>query len=213
MSTPTRLRPSRSAPRLLVTAVLAAAAWGCADAGRSEGGDDRAYDLDPQLVFWEELQELCGQAFPGRVVSSVPPDSVFEAGPVVAWVRSCDVAEVRIPVAVGSDRSRTWVVSPTAVGLRLRHVHRHEDGAEDEISGYGGETLGPGSETVQEFHADDYTAGLVPEAAGNVWTLEIHPDSLMVYALRREGSERRFRLELDLSRTVPPPSPPAGGSR
>lgn len=192
------LRPSFST-RFCAVVCFTLAAWAC---GGDSGSTGRDYPLDPQIVFWNELQGLCGQAFPGRVVESNPPDGSLENGPLVMHVRECDVAEVRIPFFVGDDRSRTWIVTPTGAGLRLEHEHRHEDGSEDEISGYGGETLGAGEATLQEFHADARTAELVPAAADNVWSLEIHPDSIFVYELRRTGAERRVRLEFDLTRPV-----------
>ena len=197
--------PARSGRALLVALAVSAASWACGGAS-SDGDGRRAYDLDPQLLFWEELQGLCGAAYEGSVTVAVPPDSAFEEGPIRVHVASCDVAEVRMALTVGEDDSRTWLVSPTSVGLRLEHVHRHEDGTEAEVSGYGGETRGPGTETRQDFHADAYTADLVPVAAENVWTLEIHPDSALVYELRREGSERRFRLLFDLRRPLSPPA-------
>lgn len=170
-------------------------------------------DLDPQLIFWDELQGLCGRAFEGRVVESEPPDPSMDGERLVIHAHYCDVAEVRVGFHVGDDRSRTWVVTPTAVGLRLRHRHGHEDGSEDELSGYGGETFGVGTETAQEFPADAATAEMVPEAATNVWRLELHPDSLLAYDLRRDGSDRRFRAEFDLTREVGPPPPPWGDPR
>lgn len=179
------------------------------DVDRAGGTDESgAAEADPQLAFWEELQELCGLAFEGRVVESVPPDESFEGQRLVMHVRTCDVAEIRVPFHVGEDRSRTWVITPTATGLRLKHDHRHEDGSEDEVTQYGGDTPGRGEATAQEFHADAYTAELIAAAATNVWTIELHPDSVFVYALRREGSDRRFRAEFDLTRPVAPPPPP-----
>ena len=32
------------------------------------------------------------------------------------------------------NRSRTWVISRNAAGLRLKHDHRHEDGSEDKLT-------------------------------------------------------------------------------
>jgi hypothetical protein len=92
----------------------------------------------------------------------------------------------------------------------LKHDHRHEDGSEDEVTQYGGDTAGPGSAQVQEFPADTATALLIPAAATNVWTVEVHPDRIFAYALRREGTDRRFRIEFDLTRPVPPPPTPWG---
>ena len=165
---------------------------------------------EPQDVFWAALQGICGQAFSGVIVESVPPDTSFAGKDLIMHVRECDDAEVRIPFHVGDDRSRTWVISRTSVGLRLKHDHRHEDGSEDPITQYGGDTDEPGTETRQEFPADAHTASLVPTAATNIWTLEIEPERSFAYALRREGSERRFRVEFDLSRPVPAPPPPWG---
>jgi hypothetical protein len=43
-----------------------------------------------------------------------------------------------------------------------------------------------------------------------VWTLEVEPGARFVYALRREGTDRRFRVVFDLRRAVPAPPPPWG---
>jgi hypothetical protein len=60
-----------------------------------------------------------------------------------------------------------------------------------------------------EFPADSFTAALLPPARTNVWTIEVDPDRRrFVYALRREGTERRFRVEFDLGRPVTAPPPP-----
>lgn len=180
---------------------------GCGD-GRDPERSAPDSDLDPQLVFWSSIQDLCGQAFEGTVTESVPPDAAFEGQRLVMHVRECDVGEIRIPFFVGDDRSRTWVLTTTGTGMRLKHDHRHEDGTEDEISQYGGDTRGPGTGTVQDFHADRHTAELVPEATTNVWTIEVQPDRMFAYALRREGSDRRFRAEFDLANPIDEPPAP-----
>lgn len=210
MRIPSLPSPRRLSPTLLAICVMLSS-WACGDASDGSRADaGRDYALDPQIVFWDELQSLCGRAFPGRIVESSPPDEELEEGPLVMHVRACDVAEVRIPFVVGNDRSRTWIVTTTGSGLRLEHEHRHEDGSEDEVSGYGGEASGAGTATLQEFPADARTAELVPVAVDNVWTLELHPDSVFVYGLRREGTDRRVRVEFDLTRPVDAPPAPWG---
>ena len=194
---------------LVVTATFQACSNGPAPG--DEFADDTA--TDPQLIFWDRLQDLCGQAYAGSLVEAVPPDPAFAASSLVMHAHYCDIAEVRIGFHVGEDRSRTWVVTPTAAGLELRHDHRHEDGSPDEITQYGGESRGAGTETEQDFPADRRPAERVPEAERNVWTLQLHPDSALVYALRREGSDRRFRVEFDLTTPVTPPPLPWGGGR
>jgi hypothetical protein len=170
----------------------------------------RSDTSDPQETFWASLQEICGQAFAGTIVQSVPPDTSFAGKALIMHVRTCEPGQIRIPFFVGEDRSRTWVISKTSQGLRLKHDHRHEDGSEDAITMYGGDTAEPGTANRQEFPADAHTASIVPAAATNVWTVEIFPGSMLAYDLRREGSDRRFRVEFDLTTPIPTPPPPWG---
>jgi len=161
----------------------------------------------PAEAFWSRIDALCGQAFPGTLVEAPPGDTSFAGRALVMHVRSCTEEELRIPFHVGEDRSRTWVLTRTADGLRLKHDHRHEDGSEDAITQYGGDTAEPGEPGRQAFRADQLTAELIPAAVTNVWTIEVEPGHRFVYALRREGTDRRFRIEFDL--TSPMPAPPA----
>jgi hypothetical protein len=128
-------------------------------------------------------------------------------------VRHCSPNEIRIPFYVGDDRSRTWVITRTAQGLVLKHDHLHEDGTPDRITQYGGRTRSPGSTVFQDFHADSATAALIPAARTNVWTIELVPGERFVYALRREGTERRFRATFNLRQPASPPPPPWGSDR
>ena len=165
---------------------------------------------DPQAAFWDALAALCGRAFEGTVREAVPADTAFSGQPLIMHVRECTEHEIRIPFHVGEDRSRTWVITRADGGLRLKHDHRHADGSPDEVTRYGGDTAEPGTTTSQSFPADAETAALIPAAATNIWTLQIEPGTRFVYALRREGTERRFRAEFDLARPVSPPRPPWG---
>lgn len=163
-----------------------------------------------QQTFWSALTVLCGKAYGGRVAESEPPDTVMGRAALVMHVRECSADTIRIPFHVGENRSRTWVLTRTATGLRLKHDHRHEDGTADSVTMYGGDTRDAGNADTQEFHADSLTAALIPAARTNVWTLELHPGHMFAYALRREGTTRRFRAEFDLTATVPEPPAPWG---
>lgn len=160
--------------------------------------------------FWANLAELCGKAFTGRVVESSPPDTVMSRTTLVMHVRSCSRDTLRIPFHVGENRSRTWVITRAGAGLRLKHDHRHEDGSEDAVTQYGGDTKDAGTAQLQEFHADSLTATLIAAARTNIWTVEVLPGARFAYALRRTGTERRFRVEFDLTKAVPAPPPPWG---
>jgi len=168
----------------------------------------------PQDAFWSRLRELCGKAFAGQLVDPQPQDSSFAGQALVMHVRDCSDQQIRIPLHVGSNRSRTWVITRTPQGLRLKHDHRHEDGSEDRVTQYGGDSLlsaGAGSARSQAFPADAHTAALIPAAAGNVWTLSVDAGQFE-YRLERSGSPRRFQARFDLSSPVPLP-PPAWGAR
>ena len=168
----------------------------------------------PQQSFFSSLTSLCGKAFEGRIVSPPTPlDASFAGKKLVMHVRDCSAGSVRIPFHVGEDRSRTWVVTKTGSGLRLKHDHRHEDGSPDAQTQYGGDTVGVGAPTRQQFPADSYSKdlfirGKTPQSASNIWAMEVVPAELFSYELRRPN--RHFRVEFDLTRPVAPPPPPWG---
>lgn len=168
----------------------------------------------PESDFLTSLMPHCGKAYAGRIVSPpVPADDSFAGKSLVMHVASCTDDTVRIPFHVGDDHSRTWVLSRTTVGLRLKHDHRHADGTEDRVTQYGGDSTTPPAAPRQLFPADLFTKellqreGNIPGMA-NVWTVE-HRPGLFAYELRRPG--RFFRVEFDLAKPVATP-PPAWGS-
>ena len=168
---------------------------------------------EPHDAFFARLATLCGKAFEGRIVSPpVAADASFAGKKLVMHVRECSRDTIRIPFHVGDDRSRTWVVTRTATGLRLKHDHRHQDGSEDAQTQYGGDTQTPGTATRQSFPADAYSRDLfirgnIPQSATNVWAMEVAP-AIFAYELSRPS--RFFRVDFDLTRPVSPPPPPWG---
>jgi hypothetical protein len=176
-----------------------------------------AQQPSPSDAFFANLSALCGRAFEGRIVSPpVEADAAFAGKPLVMHVRECSRETIRIPFHVGADRSRTWVVSRTASGLRLKHDHRHEDGSEDKLTQYGGDTSDPGTASRQDFPADQFSRALfvrenIPQSAANVWAMEVQPGRSFAYQLRRPN--RFFRVEFDLTRPVAPPPAPWGTTR
>ena len=160
----------------------------------------------PQDVFMARLNALCGQRFVGRVTTDDPADADFRANRLVMQVRDCAADEVGIPFAVGEDRSRRWIVTRTAAGLRLKHDHRDEQGVILGYHMYGGDTVDTGTAARQEFPVDresieQFVAGGAPVSTTNVWAVEVHPGRMFAYELRRpEG--RFMRVEFDLTRPV-----------
>ena len=159
-------------------------------------------------AFFARLGELCGATFEGASVFPREAGDAFADKKLVARVASCSAGEIRIPFLVGEDKSRTWIIRKTPAGLELKHDHRHEDGTPDLQTMYGGVAAGQGTALSQSFHAYAYTAALIPAAATNVWTISLAPDGRsMAYNLARGGMPR-FRAELALSASAPPPSAP-----
>ena len=170
----------------------------------------------PQAAFFANLAALCGQAFEGRVVSTDAADRDLAAARLVMHVRECGADAIRVPFHVGDDRSRTWVISRTGAGLRLKHDHRHEDGSEDAVTQYGGDTEGPGTEHRQEFPVDTFSIDLferegLTASVTNVWAVELRPGAVFAYELAREN--RFLRVEFDLTNPVAPPPAPWGAEQ
>jgi hypothetical protein len=198
---------ARGADVKIIQIVAALLLAGCAATTQS---------VSPADAFMARLQELCGKAYEGRVVTEDPADSAFAGKRLVMHVRQCRSGEVRIPFHVGDDRSRTWVITRTAAGLRLKHDHRHQDGTSDVLTMYGGGSRGEGTAVRQEFPADAesialFTAQGRSVSNSNVWAVEAG-DSIFAYELRRPPipGGRFFRVEFDLTRPVAPPPPPWG---
>lgn len=168
----------------------------------------------PPDQFFSRLSALCGKAFEGRIASPpVEADQDFAGQRLVMHVRDCSADEIRIPFQVGADRSRTWVVTRTGAGLRLKHDHRHPDGSEDALSLYGGDSVAAGTAERQEFPADPFSKEMFVRqdraaSTANIWAMEVRPGRAFAYELRRPG--RFFRVEFDLARPVAPPPPPWG---
>jgi len=161
-------------------------------------------------VFWQELQKLCGKAFKGTVATAPADDTTFKDKDLVMHVRACEPNRIRIPFVVGTDRSRTWVLTRRGGRILLKHDHRHEDGKPDRVTNYGGWTINTGLPTRQVFPADQETVKVLPAAASNVWWIEIVPGEYFTYNLRRLGSERFFSLKFDLKTVVNAPEAPWG---
>jgi hypothetical protein len=189
----------------------------------------------PQDAFFAALSSHCGKAYAGRLVSRDAADADFIHAPMVVHLGHCSedrvaaAFHVELPTEDGArawDRSRTWVFTRTATGLRLKHDHRHANGEADAVTMYGGDTApgDPGTARLQRFPVDADSVALFTRAGlaasvTNVWSVEVDPagtsGALYAYQLQRtvaQGapSERLFRVEFDLSKPVELP-PPAWG--
>lgn len=197
---------------LLLAAASAALLAGCATT-------TAAPSSSPQDAFLAALTARCGQAYAGRLVSDQDADADMRGKAMVMHIRSCSPDRIEIPFHIdgvgpdgGWDRSRTWIITRTETGLRLKHDHRHADGSKDELTMYGGDTANPGTATRQEFPVDAESIALFTRTGRSVsntnnWAVET-TDAGYTYELRREG--RLFRVAFDYSKPVAPPPAPWG---
>lgn len=162
--------------------------------------------------FFDSIRALCGKAFAGKITVDNQPTSSMAGKPLVMHVRRCTDTVLHIPFHIGDNASRTWIITKTGSGLSLKHDHRHEDGSYSESTMYGGHTLDAGWPQVQSFPADAYSKALfaksgIPQSSSNIWQMFIYPETF-TYRLIREG--REFRVDFDLTQSIPVPAAPWG---
>lgn len=178
---------------------------GLATLGLTACATTSAEFANPQDVFFAQLKSLCGKNFEGRLVSTDPADADFAGKRLLARGVGCSANEVRIAFDVGEDKSRTWILTRTPAGIRLKHRHLLKDGSVDPVSNYGGDTMTPGTALRQEFPVDQESKDMfVAEgrtvSLTNVWAFEVEPGKALTYELKRPG--RLFRVSFDLTRAV-----------
>jgi hypothetical protein len=165
----------------------------------------------PQDAFWANLRQHCGSAFAGGLTVARPDRMPLRGDEaMIVDFRECSDTTLRLPFHIERpatadwDRSRTWIFTRTATGLELRHDHRHEDGSPDENTMYGGHTASSGSAHHQIFVFDERRAD-----DGSIlgWRIEIHPGERYTYGTI-SGTEWTWRVDFDLTETIPPPPPP-----
>ncbi|MGI1946113.1 hypothetical protein [Shewanella glacialipiscicola] len=167
---------------------------------------------ETQNTFFAQIAGHCGQAFAGKVVSGNAVDSDFSGKSLMMHVRECSDTELKIPFHVGDDHSRTWVLTKAQQGLKLKHDHRHQDGSEDAVTMYGGDTINDGTVQKQSFpidkdSIDNFVKNGLTQSITNVWHIAITPTTFS-YQLTR--ANRNFQVDFDLTQPVVLPPAPWG---
>jgi len=198
------------------------------DAEQTETGGANIAAPPAQDAFFAALSSHCGKAYAGQLVSDDPADTDFVGAAMVMHVRECSDTQIAVPFHVQQagewDRSRTWLITRTENGLRLKHDHRHKDGKDDAVTMYGGDTADAGSASAQDFPVDGFSVKMferegLSASVTNIWTVEVDPAGAeraqFAYQLRRTQAggapeDRLFRVEFDLSQPVDAPPAPWG---
>jgi hypothetical protein len=152
--------------------------------------------------LFDFLHGLDGKTYPGRM--TYPSDSDHEMNkPMQITVQVVSDNEIRIPLQVGQDRSRTWVLTRSDAGVLLKHDHRHADGTPDEVTNYGGLAAKVELGNLLVFPADQETATLLPEASSNAWSLRLSPDASQLFYYLERHAKPRFEAAFDLNSPKP----------
>lgn len=132
-------------------------------------------------AFFANLGKQCGATFEGA--ASVTPDRPgdhFVGRKLVLHIASCSADEIRIPFAVGDNRSRTIIIRYDGTVLSVKHDHRHENGTPEAVTMYGGPAADGGSALMQSFTSDSYTTKLLPNMLNPLWILRLSEDGQTV---------------------------------
>ncbi len=175
----------------------------CADGERTD--ETLEFEMEnPQAAFLTNLSSLCGEWFSGESTYPDNPDHPLVATELRTHISECDEDMVRIELYRDGDYWHgAWVLEMREEGLHLYHDHlgevrTEEELGDDDYTGYGGYADERGSATFQFFPADDVTGEIIPEAATNVWMMDLDLENgVFVYYLERHD-EPRFRAELTL---------------
>ncbi len=167
---------------------------------------NNAQGLEAETIhesFFSNISSLCGETFIGASTFPDDPQHTLVDTELRAHISTCEEDVVNIDLYRDGDTwHATWVVAQRGEGLHLYHDHigdkDEEEPGEDDLSGYGGYADDHGSSTKQYFPADEATAAMLPEAATNVWMMEMDLENgIFIYYLERHD-EPRFRAELTL---------------
>lgn len=151
--------------------------------------------------FFKAIRSLEGKTFYGKAIYM--PDTTKANdfwGKVLSFrVSSSKRSELRLPFNVGENQTRTWILTKTQGGVRLKHDHRHTDGSPDSITNYGGDSDQKISTRLsQYFPVDEFTSKLIPAAKTNRWIMEFSPDRKKFYYILERNKELRFKAEFNL---------------
>ena len=166
----------------------------------------------PYEQYFDALAVQCGNAYPGVLTLEPPGDGMLTGTELlIVHFRECDEHRLKMPFHIELEededwhRSRTWIFTKHEDGLEIRHDHRKRDGSEDDVTMYGGFSVGEGTAIRQEFKSVEST-----EETGHFrgWRIEIEPGIRYTYGTIRDTTWS-WRVDFDLTEPLDelPPAP------
>lgn len=172
-------------------------------------------DDSPAFVqFFNHLAKECGNAYAGAL--QVQPDHIdmfTGTEEMQMHFRECHEDHLKIPFHIENEeegewnRSRTWILTLHEDGLELRHDHRKSDGTDDEVTMYGGFSVGEGTAFEQRFRSGPRTDEA--DGAFRGWRIIYAPGESYTYGTVWE-EEWNIMVQFDLTETIETPPAPWG---
>lgn len=182
----------------------------CTDRESAQPADD----YPAYVQFFNNLAMECGNAYAGSL--QIQPDHIdmfTGTEEMQMHFRECHEDHLKIPFHIENeaegtwDRSRTWILTLHEDGLELRHDHRKPDGTDDDVTMYGGFSVGEGTAFEQRIQSGPRTEDA--DGAFRGWRIEYEPGRHYTYGTVWED-EWNIMVQFDLSETIEPPPVPWG---
>lgn len=155
---------------------------------------------DGHAPFFENLERLCGGTYAGTTVVDRGPGDQFTGAVLVAGPVHCTPGEIRIPLAVDDDTSRTWIIRHEGGELTLKHDHRYPDGTPHETTDYGGIAVPSENPSRRVFPSDPWTLDNLPRTEHADWVLELRGEPAALRYELRVSENILFAAEFPLDR-------------
>lgn len=185
---------------LSIALILAVLITACNSSSEHQPSEtENIVSVSSESAFFQSLAQRCGDVYYGDSVYPDDPEHELYGAKLKMTIESCTENEIRIPFQVNEDRSRTWILTLSDEGLLFKHDHRYEDGTPHDLTNYGGWASVGGSPTKISFPADSETAEMLPEAATNVWTMELDLDNNQFTYFLERHSQPRYKAAFSLN--------------
>ena len=151
------------------------------------------------LSFYKQLQLLCGKKMNGMVLYPAGAEAPFKGMAIWLEVTQCSDRELRMPIYIDNKVYRTLIVGQDQTGYTLRHENKRPNGAQADISMYGGHTTDAGTGYLLIFPADGYTKQLMGPELNYVWSLAFNNERTTLSYMAETDSKLNLQLDFNLT--------------
>ncbi|WP_157433477.1 hypothetical protein [Adhaeribacter aquaticus] len=153
-------------------------------------------------TFYETVEQFSGKKYPGNIVFPAGEEAPFRGEPLWVEVNKTSRNRLEIPVHVGNNIYRTLIFGKDKNGYWLQHENKRPDGAQAEISMYGGRNEEETNNYVMVFPADGYTKQLLGAARNSTWSLGLSSDKHTLSYIAEDDGRLVLQIDIDLAEAL-----------